>query len=63
MWTLAPVYCTLCVAQVPDSLRSQVTYNQRMLSPGANFIMLNGMMMEVKNFELYSKCTSAQDPP
>lgn len=28
---------------------------QRMMHPGANFMMLNGMLLEVKNFELYSE--------
>eukprot|EP00878_Enallax_costatus_P030698 GHUV01033475.1.p1 GENE.GHUV01033475.1~~GHUV01033475.1.p1 ORF type:complete len:1023 (+),score=330.57 GHUV01033475.1:219-3287(+) len=48
------IVSSLTRQQVPSSLRSQVQQNQRMISPGANFIMLNGMLMEVKNFELYS---------
>jgi hypothetical protein len=49
-----------CSAQVPESLRQNTRYNQRYVNPGANFVMLNGMLMEVKNFELYSECR-AQD--
>jgi hypothetical protein len=41
---------------VPESVRQNTKYNQRYVHPGANFVMLNGMLMEVKNFELYSKC-------
>jgi hypothetical protein len=40
---------------VPESLRQSTRYNQRYVNPGANFVMLNGMLMEVKNFELYSE--------
>jgi hypothetical protein len=45
-----------CCSQVPESLRQNTRYNQRYVNPGANFVMLNGMLMEVKNFELYSEC-------
>lgn len=41
--------------QVPEALRQNTRYNQRYVHPGANFVMLNGMLMEVKNFELYSE--------
>ncbi|KAI8470132.1 MAG: hypothetical protein J3K34DRAFT_469371 [Monoraphidium minutum] len=39
---------------VASSLRRTVTANQRIVSPGANFMMLNGMLVEVTNFELYA---------
>ncbi|KAF8062716.1 hypothetical protein HT031_004046 [Scenedesmus sp. PABB004] len=48
------VASSLTRLQVPESLRSAVRTNQRLISPGANFMMLNGMLVEVKNFELYS---------
>lgn len=54
-----PSMCAACCAalllQVPDSVRQNVRANQRYMHPGANFVMLNGMLMEVKNFELYSE--------
>jgi hypothetical protein len=40
---------------VPPSLRVAVSSNQRLVSPGANILMLNGMLLEVNNFELYGK--------
>eukprot|EP00879_Flechtneria_rotunda_P023383 GHRR01024733.1.p1 GENE.GHRR01024733.1~~GHRR01024733.1.p1 ORF type:complete len:589 (+),score=221.40 GHRR01024733.1:171-1937(+) len=40
--------------QVPDRLRREVQQNSKMISPGQNFMLLNGMLVEVKNFELYS---------
>ncbi|WIA20770.1 hypothetical protein OEZ85_005134 [Tetradesmus obliquus] len=48
------IVSSLTRQQVPDSLRSDTRYNQRYVNPGANFVMLNGMLMEVKNFELYT---------
>jgi hypothetical protein len=49
-----------CVlSQVPETLRQNTRYNQRYVHPGANFVMLNGMLMEVKNFELYSEWCGA----
>lgn len=37
-------------------MRNTVANNQRHISPGANFMLLNGMLVEVKNFEIYSEC-------
>jgi hypothetical protein len=31
-----------------------VRSNQQFVNPGANFMLLNGMLVEVKNFEIYS---------
>jgi hypothetical protein len=36
-------------------MRSTVKNNQQYVNPGANFMLLNGMLVEVKNFEIYSK--------
>jgi hypothetical protein len=32
-----------------------VRNNQQYVNPGANFMLLNGMLVEVKNFEIYSE--------
>lgn len=40
---------------VPQSLRKTVTANQRVVSPGANVLVLNGMLVEVGNFEFYGE--------
>uniref|UniRef100_A0A383VGR8 UDP-glucose:glycoprotein glucosyltransferase n=1 Tax=Tetradesmus obliquus TaxID=3088 RepID=A0A383VGR8_TETOB len=48
------IVSSLTRQQVPDSLRSDTRYNQRYVNPGANFVILNGMLMDVKNFELYT---------
>jgi hypothetical protein len=40
--------------QVSDRLRNTVRSNQQFVNPGANFMLLNGMLVEVKNFEIYS---------
>jgi hypothetical protein len=45
--------------QVPQRQRDAARVNQRILMPGTNFMMLNGMLVEVKNFELYSECGCA----
>jgi hypothetical protein len=41
--------------QVSERMRSTVRNNQQYVNPGANFMLLNGMLVEVKNFEIYSK--------
>jgi hypothetical protein len=41
-------------------MRNTVASNQRYISPGANFMLLNGMLVEVKNFEIYSECICCQ---
>lgn len=43
-----------------DRLRNTVRTNQQYVSPGANFMLLNGMLVEVKNFEIYSECLSPE---
>lgn len=59
-----PVAAAVCrcttLAQVSDRLRTTVRNNQQYVNPGANFMLLNGMLVEVKNFEIYSKCSTAQ---
>jgi hypothetical protein len=40
---------------VSDRLRSTVKSNQQFVNPGLNYMLLNGMLVEVKNFELYSE--------
>jgi hypothetical protein len=40
---------------VPPELRADVTANQRLVSPGANVLLLNGLPVEVGNFELYGE--------
>jgi hypothetical protein len=44
-------------------MRSTVANNQRYINPGANFMLLNGMLVEVKNFEIYSECCWAVHQP
>jgi hypothetical protein len=41
--------------QVSNQLRSTVITNQRFVSAGTNYMLLNGMLVEVKNFELFSE--------
>ncbi|GBF95627.1 UDP-glucose:glyco glucosyltransferase [Raphidocelis subcapitata] len=48
------IVSSLTRQQVPPSLRTAVAANQRLVSPGANILMLNGMLVEVNNFELYA---------
>lgn len=36
-------------------MRQTVTRNQQYIHPGANFMLLNGMLVEIKNFEIYSE--------
>lgn len=55
----AVCHCTT-LAQVSDRLRTTVRNNQQYVNPGANFMLLNGMLVEVKNFEIYSECSTAQ---
>lgn len=38
---------------VSDALRAAVAANQRVIAPGANLLLLNGLLVEVANFELY----------
>lgn len=46
----------MCVIpKVSERLRNTVRSNQQYVNPGANFMLLNGMLVEVKNFEIYSK--------
>jgi hypothetical protein len=47
------IVSSLTRQSVPPSLRRTVAANQRTVSPGANILMLNGMLVEVTNFELY----------
>jgi hypothetical protein len=58
---LLPPLLPSCM-QVPSSLRDAVAANQRMLSPGANFLFLNGMLVEIRNFEFYSEITYTARP-
>lgn len=55
---LSVCHCTT-PAQVSDRLRNTVRNNQQYVNPGANFMLLNGMLVEVKNFEIYSECSTA----
>lgn len=41
---------------MPDRLRATVKANQQFIPPTMNYMLLNGMLVEVKNFELYSEC-------
>lgn len=47
--------CSVPLLQVSDRLRQTVRTNQQYVNPGANFMLLNGMLVEVKNFELFSE--------
>jgi hypothetical protein len=47
------IVSSLTRQRVAPKLRDTVRTNQRMVSPGANILMLNGMLVEVHNFELY----------
>lgn len=46
-------------SQVSERLRSTVRTNQQFVNAGANFMLLNGMLVEVKNFEIFSEYACA----
>ena len=41
--------------QVNESLRSAVAYNQQLISPGANFMLINGLAFDINAFDLYGE--------
>jgi len=41
---------------VAPTLKATIQANQRMVSPGATLLMLNGMLVDVQNFDLYGVC-------
>ncbi len=41
---------------VTSSLRSAVTHNQQMISAGANFLLLNGIAVDVNSLDFYGRC-------
>lgn len=38
---------------VAKDLRSSVSKNQQLISPGMNFMLVNGLLVDINNFELY----------
>lgn len=40
--------------KVDEALRNSVQYNQQMVSPGANFMLINGLAVDVNNFDFYA---------
>jgi UDP-glucose:glycoprotein glucosyltransferase len=49
------IVSSLTKQPVSSKLRKQVSATQELVNAGSNFMMLNGLMVEVNNFELYSK--------
>jgi hypothetical protein len=39
--------------QVNESLRKAVTHNQQYLSPGMNFMLINGLAFDINDFDLF----------
>ncbi len=37
-----------------------MTYNQQLISPGANFMLINGLAFDINAFDLYGASQSAR---
>ncbi|GIM08138.1 hypothetical protein Vretimale_12173, partial [Volvox reticuliferus] len=51
------IVSSLSRQSVSSSLRSAVTHNQQFVSAGANFLLLNGLAVDVNNFDLFAFLT------
>jgi hypothetical protein len=45
----------LCADQVNESLRSAVAYNQQILSPGANYMLINGLTYDINAMDFFGE--------
>ncbi|GFH33684.1 uncharacterized protein HaLaN_33090, partial [Haematococcus lacustris] len=39
--------------KVNESLRAAVAHNQQFMSPGGNFMLINGLSFDINNFDLF----------
>jgi len=44
-----------CTDQVNSSLRSAVTKTQQLIPPGSNFMLVNGLSVDIDDFDLYGE--------
>jgi hypothetical protein len=50
------IVSSLTRQKVAKNLRKEVKSNQQAVGSGGGYLMLNGLLVEINNFELYSKC-------
>jgi UDP-glucose:glycoprotein glucosyltransferase len=41
------------LAQVNESLRRDVAFNQQMVSAGSNYLLINGLAFDIANLDFY----------